>query len=197
VSIRRGLREGEVVVVSVTPVPRGLAGPVIVTAVVIGAVVAAAALWTWPHEHVRWLSLLVIPPAVVLGGRLARWRSHKIVVTNQRIIEVGGVLTRHRGSFELHNVHTTHFEQRLTDRFARRGIVVLQTETTTVVLERVRHPDALVRVIDHQRHLLDRTSATQLDRADELSDALDAGLLSDDDYDERWWHLFGRGHPRH
>jgi hypothetical protein len=166
------------------------------TVIVLGGVLAVAATWSWPHQHVRWLSLLVILPAAVLGGRIWRWRSHRIVVTSQRIIEQSGVLRHHRGSFELIDVHTTHFEQRLTDRLSRRGFVILETDASVVVLERVRRPDALLRVIDHQRQLLDRRSEGQLERADELSAALEAGLLTNDEYDERWRHLFGRDSPR-
>ncbi len=181
---------------SVTPVARGVLGPLIVTAAALTGLVLIANTWSWPRHHAVLLSLVVIIPAAVLGGRLLRWQSHKIVVTSQRIIERGGVLRRRLVSFELIDIHATHLDQRLLERMARRGFVVLEMGGGTVVLERVRRPDALLRVIDHQRQQLDRRSEVQLARADELSEALEAGLLTNEEYDQRWRHLFGPGDPR-
>jgi uncharacterized membrane protein YdbT with pleckstrin-like domain len=197
VSALRDLREGEYVVVSVNPIARGLTGPAIATLVAIAAVLAAASVWTWARDQAVWLSLVFIAPcAAVLGGRIWRWRSHKIVVTNQRVIVTSGVAHRHARSVDLIDVVSSSVDQRWHERLTRRGYVILDTPSGPFALERVRRPDALWRIIDHQRHQLDRRDQNRLERADELSQARDSGLLSDDEYDERWRHLFGPGDSR-
>ena len=113
------------------------------------------------------------------------------MVTNQRIIQMGGVARRRLSAIELIDVDVTHTDQRWFERLSRRGFVVVQTMGGAYVLERVRRPDSLARVIDHQRQQLNRVDEVRLDRAEELSNALAAGLLTTDEYDQRWRHLFG------
>lgn len=197
VSRRQQLREGEFVVVAITPISRGVVGPLAATVVTVGALWAAAATWQWAHHNVAWLSVvLVFPLATVLGGRLWRWRSRKILVTSQRIAFSSGVTRRHTSSLELIDVVATHVDQRWYERVARRGVVLVETPAGTFVTERVRRPDALCRIVDHQRQQLNRYAEVHLDRASELSDALEAGLLSNEEYDVRWRHLFGPDSPR-
>lgn len=182
---------------SVTPISRGLIGPSVTSLVVIAAIWASAATWTWADQNAAALSIVLVGPCgVVLGGRLWRWRSHKIVVTNQRIIQYGGVARRHSSGIDLIDVTVTRTDQRWFERLTRRGAVIVETPAGSFVLERVRRPDSLARVIDHQRVQLRRVDEIRLDRAQELSDALAAGLLSNDEYDRRWRHLFGPESPR-
>ena len=197
VRVRDTLRDGEFVVVTVTPVWRGVSGPLATTLTAFALVWATASTWSWPKNHAALLSVLVVAPcAVVLGGRLWRWRSHKIVVTSQRIIQFGGVARRRMSSVELIDVDVSHTNQRWFERLTRRGYVVVETPSGAFVLERVRRPDALARVIDHQRQQVDRYAELRLDRADELSAALEAGLLTNEEYDQRWRRLFGPSGPR-
>ena len=99
-------------------------------------------------------------------------------------------------SVELIDVDVSHTNQRWFERLTRRGYVVVETPSGAFVLERVRRPDALARVIDHQRQQVDRYAELRLDRADELSAALEAGLLTNEEYDQRWRRLFGPSGPR-
>ena len=178
--------------VAVTPISRGVASPVAATLIAVAALWATTSTWAWPRAHAAIIAVIVVGPcAVVLGGRLWRWRSHKIMVTNQRIIQMGGVARRRLSAIELIDVDVTHTDQRWFERLSRRGFVVVQTMGGAYVLERVRRPDSLARVIDHQRQQLNRVDEVRLDRAEELSNALAAGLLTTDEYDQRWRHLFG------
>jgi hypothetical protein len=140
-------REGEVAVISVTPVARGLARPALslVTAVV---VVHYGARFKFIHEHEPLLMLLVAGPCLLVGlTRLWRWRSHKVRVTSERVIVEGGVLSHYRSSLELRDVIAIRVEQ----RFVERGSVILQTSAGPVDVGRVHHPAALCRLIEAER----------------------------------------------
>ena len=179
-----------------TPVSRGVVGPLLMSVLVAAAVTVSAYTWSWAYRYAALLSALLVGPcAIVLGGRIWRWRSQKVVVTSQHIIQHAGVALRHRSSVELVDVSATHIEQRWFERLARRGHVTLETGAGSIVLDRVRRPDALWRVIDRQRQLLERRHE-QSDRADELTRALEDGLLTNEEYDRRWRHLFGPDGPR-
>ncbi len=193
----RDLQPGESVVVRVTARPKGLVGPTAICLAGVIALALAAHHWTGVRHAALWISLALVPPFVVVMGRLGRWRSHKIVVSTQRVIASAGVARRHRASLPLRDILAVHVEQSLFDRVTRRGIVVLETPHESFSLDRVRRPDALARVIDFQRTQIPLAYDNTPSDADELDEARDIGLASDDEYDERWRHLFGWTHrPR-
>jgi uncharacterized membrane protein YdbT with pleckstrin-like domain len=96
-------------------------------------------------------AVLVLPCLGILATRTWRWRSHKIHLTSQRIIVEGGVLQHSRSEVELHDLVKTRVSQRLRDRLARRGVIVVETPAGTLNLGMVRHPAALCRLIDNER----------------------------------------------
>lgn len=145
-------REGERRVVSVTPVPRGVYGPALVVTLAVVAVSVGAHYLGAVRHHVAWVALGVVGlPLLVLLTRTWRWRSHKVHVTTDRVIVEGGVGRRHRSGVELADVGAVHVEQRVADRLSRSGTIVLETPTGAFSLGRVRHPAALVRVIERGR----------------------------------------------
>jgi hypothetical protein len=83
--------------------------------------------------------------------RAWRWRSHKVHVTNERIVQEGGVLRHYRSSIELPDVIATRVDQRVSERLTRRGLLVLETAAGPIVVGKVRHPGALCRLIDAER----------------------------------------------
>jgi hypothetical protein len=109
---------------------------------------------------------------------------------------MSGVTKKRVTAVELGDIVAVSIAQQLLERLSRRGVVVLHLGSGSIALDRTRRPDALRRVIDHQRSLLDRVALRRLDEADHLRQALDDGLLSDDEYDQRWRHLFGPEGPR-
>jgi membrane protein YdbS with pleckstrin-like domain len=140
-----------VAVISVTPVARGLARPVLslVTAVVL---VHYGARLNLIHEHEPLLMLVVAGPCLlVVLTRLWRWRSHKIRVTSERVIVEGGVLRHYRSLVELRDVIAIRVEQRFVERVARRGSVILETSAGPLDVGRVHHPAALCRLIEAER----------------------------------------------
>jgi hypothetical protein len=96
-------------------------------------------------------AVLVLPFLGVFLTRTWRWRSHKIHLTNQRIVVEGGVLQHTRSEVELQDLVTTRIVQHFRDRVARRGHVYVETPVGTLSLGVVRHPDALCRLIDNER----------------------------------------------
>ncbi len=145
-------REGEVRVISVTPVSRGVIRPFLLTVTTLAIIVEAAGRYSFIHRAEDWLViLLVLPLAAVTMTRTWRWRSHKLHVTNQRLINEGGVMRHQRTSIELRDVTATRVDQRLSERLTRRGYVSVETAAGLVLLGQVRHPEALCRLIDAER----------------------------------------------
>jgi membrane protein YdbS with pleckstrin-like domain len=150
---RRGLfREGEVTVITVTPVSRGVVRPVLVTMTTIALIVVGASRYSLVHRFEDWLALIFVGPlAFVTLTRVWRWRSHKVHVTNDRVITEGGVLRHQRTSIEMRDVLATRVDQRVSERLTRRGYVYLETSAGPIAVGFVRHPGALCRLIDAER----------------------------------------------
>lgn len=145
-------RDGEVKVISVTPVSRGVVRPVLFTATTIAIIIEAAGRYAMVHRFEDWLVLIFIGPlGLVTITRIWRWRSHKVHVTNDRVIIEGGVLRHQRTSIELSEVMATRVDQRVSERLTRRGYVYLETYAGSIALGLVRHPGALCRLIDAER----------------------------------------------
>ncbi len=151
-SRRLVLEVGEKPVISVTPVPRGLAAPALSLIVLEAIVVALAGRWGLLHRHEAVAVVTVgVIPALVVATRSWRWRSHKIFVTTQRIVVQGGVLARHSSQVNLSDVFATHADQTFGERLRRRGVVIVETSGGSVTLGPVRHPAALRRLVDRAR----------------------------------------------
>jgi uncharacterized membrane protein YdbT with pleckstrin-like domain len=146
------LREGEVRVISVTPVSRGVVRPLLVTLTTLALIVEGASRYALVHRFEDWLVLVLIGPlGLVTLTRIWRWRSHKVHVTNDRVIVEGGVLRHQRTSIEMRDVIATRVDQRMSERLTRRGYVFLETSGGPLAVGLVRHPAALCRLIDAER----------------------------------------------
>jgi hypothetical protein len=150
---RRDLwREGEVRVISVTPVSRGVLRPFLLTVTTLALIVEAAGRFVYVHRYEELLTVIfVLPLLAVTLTRTWRWRSHKIHVTNERVIVEGGVLRHQRTAVELRDVLATRVDQRVSERLTRRGYVYLETPGSTIPVGLVRYPSALCRLIDAER----------------------------------------------
>jgi hypothetical protein len=145
-------REGEVRVISVTPVSRGVIRPFLITVTTLALILEAASRYSFIHSAEDWLVVvLVVPLALVTLTRTWRWRSHKVHITNERIIIEGGVLRRRSTSIETRDVLATRVDQRMSERLTRRGYVYAATMAGPIHLGLVRHPGALSRLIDAER----------------------------------------------
>jgi membrane protein YdbS with pleckstrin-like domain len=146
------LRDGEVKIISVTPVARGTVRPCLVGIVMLALVIFGAKHVHLIHEHEMLLALIFAGPfALVALTRTWRWRSHKVHVTNARIVVEGGVLHHQRSTVDLRDVVAMRVDQRVSERLTRRGVVVLETNVGSIMIGKLRHPGALVRLIDAER----------------------------------------------
>jgi uncharacterized membrane protein YdbT with pleckstrin-like domain len=146
------LREGEVKIISVTPVARGMVRPSLVGFVMLALVIFGAKHVHFIHQHELWFGLILAGPFVlVVLTRTWRWRSHKVHVTNERIVVEGGVLHHQRSTVDLRDVVALRVDQRVSERLTRRGLVVLETNGGSIFIGKLRHPGALVRLIDAER----------------------------------------------
>jgi len=146
------LREGEVRIISVTPVSRGIVRPVLVAAAFVALVVNGAQHLHFVHEHEMLFGVLLAGPfALVALTRTWRWRSHKVHVTNERILVEGGVLHHQRSAVELGDIAAIRIDQRMSERLTRRGVIYLETVAGTISIGKLRHPGALCRLIDAER----------------------------------------------
>ncbi|MGD0852445.1 MAG: PH domain-containing protein [Acidimicrobiales bacterium] len=146
------LRDGEVKIISVTPVARGTVRPCLAAIIMLGLVIFGAKYVHLIHEHEMLLGLILAGPfALVVLTRTWRWRSHKVHITNERIIVEGGVLHHQRSTVDLRDVVALRVDQRVSERLTRRGIVVLETNAGSIMIGKLRHPGALVRLVDAER----------------------------------------------
>jgi uncharacterized membrane protein YdbT with pleckstrin-like domain len=146
------LRDGEVKIISVTPVARGTVRPCVAGAVMLALVIFGAKHVHLIHEHEMVLGLIFAGPFVLVAlTRTWRWRSHKVHVTNERIVIEGGVLRHQRSTVDLRDVVALRVDQRVAERLTRRGVVVLETNGGSIMIGKLRHPEALLRLIDAER----------------------------------------------
>ena len=137
---------------SVTPVGRGLARPLLALVTAVVLVQYGAARYAYVHQHRLILfAVLAGPCALLVVTRLWQWRSHKIHVTSQRVVIEGGAVRHYLHSLEFSDVLATRVEQRLGERLSRRGELFVETLAGSLYVGRVRHPAALARLIDRER----------------------------------------------
>ncbi len=135
-----------------TPIARGVWGPMIVTIVAVVIVQVASHYLAVARTHHALLALVLVGPCLVLTAtRVWRWRSHKIHVTSAQVIVEGGVLHHYSVAYDLRDVVAMRTEQRVYERLTQRGLVILEMAAGPIPVGRVRHPKALSRVIDHER----------------------------------------------
>jgi len=194
---RLSLRDGEFSIVSITPLSKGVIGPFAWTLLLAGAVVALSYQWHVVHRYEPVaLAVFAGPPGLLTLTRARKWRSQRIIVTSQRLLVFTGVSARRRASIEWDDVVSTQIEQRWWQRPVHHGLVSVDTRVGSMVVGRVHHPEALVRVIDRQWKQPRDTHLATLEEGERLRNELANGLLSDEEYDERWRHLFGPDGPR-
>ncbi len=94
---------------------------------------------------------LVGPVLLLVTTRIWRWRAHKIHVTSQRLVVEYGATRRVRTSIELGDLILIRTHQGVGERMFGRGDVVIETIAGPWLVGRVRHPAALVRLIEAER----------------------------------------------
>jgi len=143
---------GERLIVSTTPISRGLWRPLLLAAMVTALVIIGGQHVTKVHTYEgACFAVLVGPPLFVALTRTVRWRSHKIHVTSERIVDEAGVLRVRSRELRHDEVLSVEVEQRLKDKVRRRGTVWVRSRNVDLPLGPLRHPESLVRLVDQAR----------------------------------------------
>ncbi|MGO8871700.1 MAG: PH domain-containing protein [Acidimicrobiales bacterium] len=150
---RLQLLPGEQVLIDVRPHWSFITGPLVVSLVVIAVGVTLDV--GVPHTSVRlhWVEGLVVAvPCVWLLVRVVQWRTTRLVLTPFRIIELWGVVSRHRSETRLAEIVTVVAVQSLPRRIMGTGRLELELRGEDEVrwLDDVRKPDVLRRVINRR-----------------------------------------------
>lgn len=144
------LRPEEKVLVDIAPHWTFLTGPFTVAILTVaGGITLDVAL---PHTSVtlHWVEGLVVAvPCAWLCFRFVRWRTTRLVMTSERIIEQWGVLARQHRSTALADIDAVFVNQSLLRRMAGTGRIELEMRGGGRMLEveDVRKPVILCRVI--------------------------------------------------
>lgn len=125
------------------------------TAAVVATFLAGAIGWfTSPSEGSDRidivLGVIALAFAARLGWKVWQWRSDTIVVTDQRIFEVSGVLTRKVASMPLTRVTDMTYQRSLLGRLLGYGDLIVESAGQDQALGRIEHlphPDGFYRTI--------------------------------------------------
>jgi hypothetical protein len=144
------LHPGEEVVVDVHPHWLFLFGPAVTSVVVVAAAVGIEL--GVPHEPsaLHWgEGVAAALPLCWLAVRVVRWRLRRLLVTSQRILELRGLGQRRPAEVGLVEVERVDAVASLPRRLVGAGslVLVLWGQDVVRVLEDVRRPDVLARII--------------------------------------------------
>jgi membrane protein YdbS with pleckstrin-like domain len=150
---RKFLNDDEELLVEMRPHWVFMAGPLAATAGVAAAVAAlllGVSSFT-PTESYFFLALILIP-GVWLIGRAIRWSTYLIALTTTRIVLRHGVLNRDTVQLRLQRITEINIAQALWERALGTGrlIIDVQGEDDSMILEYVRKPAIVQRVINSQ-----------------------------------------------
>jgi membrane protein YdbS with pleckstrin-like domain len=150
---RRFLNEDEDLLVELRPHWIFFAGPLAAAvgalALVIAILVAVPSLPNWLAD-VLWA--LAAIPVLWLLGRLLKWRLYALVLTTTRILVRRGVFARDIVQIRLQRITELNLSQKLWERALATGrlIIDVQGEDDAVVLQFVRKPAIVQRVVNSQ-----------------------------------------------
>jgi hypothetical protein len=148
---RKLLTEGEIVVVELRPTWLVLGWPLV--SVIGAAALAIAVTFLSPPAAVGWLLLAILLVAGAwLGVRALRWHTTSIVLTNRRILERRGVLSRTGVEIRLDRINELSYRQTLFERIVRTGSLVIEVggETGVVLFNHLPQPAAVQSLVTEQ-----------------------------------------------
>jgi len=150
---RKFLNEDEEVLAEMRPHPVFVSGPLLTC---VGVWVAIGVLLILVPKIPHWTSypLLVaaILPAFWLAGRVIRWRNYILALTTTRIVVRRGVFERDTIQLRLQRITEINLSQKVWERVLGTGrlIIDVQGEDDSLVLQYVRKPAIVQRVINSQ-----------------------------------------------
>ena len=150
---RKLLTEGETVIVELRPTWLVLGWPLV--AVIGAAALAIVVVVSFPTapSAVGYLMLAILLVAAGwLAVRALRWHTTSIVLTNRRILERRGVLSRSGVEIRLDRINELSYRQTLLERIVRTGSLVLEVggETGVVLFNHLPQPAAVQSLVTEQ-----------------------------------------------
>jgi membrane protein YdbS with pleckstrin-like domain len=150
---RKFLNDDEEILVELRPHWVFFARPLFTAVAVVAAVIAILVAYSSaPNWLADALMVLAAIPVLWLAGRLLRWATYLLVLTTTRIVVRRGVLGRNTVQIRLQRITEISLAQKLWERVVATGrlIIDVQGEDDAVVLEFVRKPAIVQRVINGQ-----------------------------------------------
>jgi membrane protein YdbS with pleckstrin-like domain len=150
---RKFLNDDEDLLVEMRPHWVYFARPLLVAIVVVAGIIALlVAFPSMPNWATDVLLVLMAIPLLWLLGRLLRWRAYTLALTSTRIVVRRGVFRRNTTQIRLQRITEINLEQKLWERVISTGrlIIDVQGEDDAVVLEFIRKPAIVQRVINGQ-----------------------------------------------
>jgi membrane protein YdbS with pleckstrin-like domain len=150
---RKFLNEDEDLLVELRPHWVFFAGPLGIAALSVAAIVAVlVAAPSIPNWGADVLMALAAVPVLWFAGRLLRWRGYTMALTTTRVIERRGVFDRNIVQLRLQRITEISLSQKLWERMIGVGrlIIDVQGEDDAIVIEYVRKPAIVQRVINGQ-----------------------------------------------
>jgi membrane protein YdbS with pleckstrin-like domain len=149
---RKFFNDDEDLLVEMRPHWVFFAGPLFAAVAVVAGVIAILVALSPPTWAIDVLLLVAAVPLLWFLGRLLRWRTYAIVLTTTRIVVRRGVLGRNTTQIRLQRITEICISQKLWERVIQTGrlLVDLQGEDDAVVLEFIRKPAIVQRVINGQ-----------------------------------------------
>jgi membrane protein YdbS with pleckstrin-like domain len=150
---RRFLNDDEEILVELRPHWVFFARPLFVSVAAVAAVITIlVAVPSVPNWLADALMVVAAIPVIWLGGRLLRWATYMLVLTTTRIVVRKGVLGRNTVQIRLQRITEINLSQKLWERVVNTGrlIIDVQGEDDAIVLEFVRKPGIVQRVINGQ-----------------------------------------------
>ena len=150
---RKFLNDDEDLLVEMRPHWVFFARPLFTAVVVVAGIIAILVAFPSMPNWVTDLLLVVMAiPVLWLVGRLLRWRAYTLALTTTRIVVRRGVLGRNTTQIRLQRITEINLAQKLWERAIATGrlIIDVQGEDDAVVLEFIRKPAIVQRVINGQ-----------------------------------------------
>jgi membrane protein YdbS with pleckstrin-like domain len=168
---RKFLNENEEILVELRPHWVFFVIPLLVAFVAVAGVIALLSAVSMPHWAADALLILAAIPVAWCLGRLLRWRCYTLALTTTRIVVCRGVISREIVQVRLQRITEISLSQKFWERMLATGrlIVDVQGEDDAVVLEFVRKPAIVQRVINGKINEL-TTGALAEEIPDELRD---------------------------
>jgi membrane protein YdbS with pleckstrin-like domain len=156
---RKLMIEGEQTVTSTRTHVKALFVPILILLAVTGsAAFLGSSLWDRANHIPSWILIALAVVLVILGSVIPflRWYTWTYTLTNKRIVEQRGILTRTGRVIPLSRINDVSFEKNLNDRILGCGTLVIRDASEQAGLE--------LRDIPHIEDL-HRTVTTLVDRA--------------------------------